>query len=488
MPPRNLVLLILATTACLSMWAVRGRDLPGRRFNEVFTLVEESALDPVDGETLFRAAVNGVVSKLDEHSAYLHGAERMHLEGLLDQQFGGVGLELAIDERSGEVVVVAPLVDGPAWRAGIAAGDRITAIDGGATRGVPLADIVAALRGRAGETVTLRVAAAAAPGTLDPAAADQPGTARDVPLVRDVVRVESVLGDHRRADGSWHWLLEGESRVALIRITSFGERTAAELDAALAASAAEAAADAGPDTGLRGIVIDLRGNAGGLVSAAVEVCDRFLDEGVIVATRGRRSAATSPAAESLPAQPDFRRATPGAAAIGVPMVVLIDGLTASAAEIVAACLQDHGRATVVGSRSFGKGTVQSILPLSDGDGLLKLTTSEYLRPRGGGIHRRAHDGDDAEWGVVPDSGCEVGPTAVAVERLRLWRQRRDAPLPAGRMPPPTSGPAGAALPREADEVLARALETFAAASGARPDLRGEKETPRDADDPAAAGD
>jgi hypothetical protein len=170
------------------------------------------------------------------------------------------------------------------------------------------------------------------------------------------------------------------------------------------------------------------------------------------------------------------------------MVVLIDGLTASAAEIVAACLQDHGRATVAGSRSFGKGTVQSILPLSDGDGLLKLTTSEYLRPGGGGIHRRAHDGDDSEWGVAPDSGCEVGPTAVAIEQLRQWRQRRDVPLPAGRTPPRTSGAVVQPLPRAADEVLARALELFALPSGAGPDLRGEKEASGDADEPATTGD
>ena len=156
----------------------------------------------------------------------------------------------------------------------------------------------------------------------------------------------------------------------------------------------------------------------------------------------------------------MRRATAGAALAEVPIAVLVDGLTARAAEIVAACLQDSGRAVVVGSRTFGKGTVQSIIPLSDGHGLLKLTTSEYLRPSRENIHRRREDDDNATWGVRPDAGCEVTPTAEAIERLREWRRAREIVPARGTSPAVVTE--SAMSPRAIDAVLARGLEAMAA--------------------------
>ncbi|NBW87650.1 MAG: S41 family peptidase, partial [Planctomycetia bacterium] len=257
-----------------------------------------------------------------------------------------------------------------------------------------------------------------------------------------MVRVESVLGDRRRADGGWNWMIEGEPHVSLVRISGFGEQTAAELTAALEAIVAE------PD--LRGLVLDLRGNPGGLLSAAVDVCDLFLEDGVIVITRGRQRAAAGDGDGVV----DVRRASAGSVLAGVPMVVLVDGLTASAAEIVAACLQDAGRAKVVGSRTYGKGTVQSILPLSDGRGLIKITTSEYLRPSRANIHRRSDDDDEDTWGVSPDAGCEIAPTAESTERVRRWRHGRDVVPPREADVHPQTGSA-AGLPRGIDAVLAR---------------------------------
>jgi carboxyl-terminal processing protease len=318
--------------------------------------------------------------------------------------------------------------------------------------------------------VVLQIAAPAAdpPPTLDPGIGGQHVVARrDVTLVRELIKTESVQGDRREPDGRWEWMIEGVPGVALVRVTTFGERTAEEL-----AAAADAIAETGDP---QGIVIDLRGNPGGLLSAAIDVCDLFLDDGVIVHTRGRKAAAPGEDAAI-----ETRRAAAGAKLAGVPMMVLVDGLTASAAEIVAACLQDSGRATLVGSRTFGKGTVQSILPLSDDRGLLKLTTSEYLRPSRANIHRRAGDGDDEPWGVSPDAGYEITPTAESNSRLTIWRRSRDAagPVPANRM----SG----GLPRDLDPVLARGLEGLSARGpiAGEPDLRGEKETSRDDDDPA----
>ena len=464
MPIRNLVFLAVAALVCLTAWAARERDARGRRFGEVLGHVDRAYLEPVDGESLFAAAVEAAVGRLDEHSAFLRDDDRDALESLLDQQFGGIGLELGVDDRTRALTVLAPLPGSPAWRAGIVAGDRIEAIDGTSTEGLPIREAVRRLRGRPGDPVRLRVASPPRGDTLDPSALPT-AAGRDVTLVRETVKVESVLGDRRRPDGSWDWMLEDEPGVAFVRNASFGDHTAADLDAALEAIERESAGR------LRGLVLDLRGNPGGLLSAACETCDRFLDEGVIVSTAGRRSAAGE--AEST----TVRRAEPGAAVPGVPLAVLVDGLTASAAEIVAACLQDHGRATVVGSRSFGKGTVQSILPLSDGRSLLKLTTSEYLRPSRVAIHRRPGDGDDAVWGVSPDAGYEIAPTAEQLERTRAWRRARDV---ADR------GAATAAAPRAADPVLATALRRFSAPPAAA-DLRGEKEAAGHADDAPPRG-
>ena len=202
------------------------------------------------------------------------------------------------------------------------------------------------------------------------------------------------------------------------------------------------------------IVLDLRGNPGGLLAAAVEVCDLFLDEGVIVSTRGRRIAADAGDDAAL----EMRRATRGAAVADLRMAVLVDGLTASAAEVVAACLQDHGRAIVVGSRTFGKGTVQSILPLSDGSGLVKLTTAEYFRPSRVNIHRRNDDDSRDAWGVTPDPGCELTPTRRQLESLDVWRRLRDTVPSKGIDADREASTSRTALPRHADPVLAKALD------------------------------
>ncbi|MDA0256052.1 MAG: S41 family peptidase [Planctomycetota bacterium] len=451
MPKRNIIL--LCATCLVSLIAVMARERggPGRRFGEVVAAIERHYIEPVEAERLVEVGLEAAVDQLDDNSAYLRGAGREALESSLDQRFGGVGLELVVDAAAGQPVVVSPVVDSPAWRAGLAAGDQIVAVDGRTTAGHPLRETVERLRGRVGEPVVLAVVSPRPVETLDPAAvAEATSAEREVRLIREVVEVESVYGDRRRPDGSWDWMLEGEPGVAYLRIDSFGERTAEEFAEALAAVAVE------PE--LRGLVIDLRGNPGGLLEAAVAVCDELLAEGVIVVTRGRGSGGDAVGSVS-----DQRRATSGAILEGVPLAVLVDSLTASAGEIVAACLQDTGRATIVGSRTFGKGTVQSLLPLSDGRGLLKLTTSEYLRPSLETIHRRPGADDAATWGVRPDEGYEAAPTAAAVERLRSWRRRRGMVPPRGA----TVSEAGPSpiLPREIDSVLARALEALDRGSG-----------------------
>jgi carboxyl-terminal processing protease len=423
-PKRNLILAAAILVSCVVAIVARDQTSAGRRFAEVLALVDRAYLKPVDDDDLVDAAIDAAVGRLDDHSEFVRGEGKVELEAALDQQFGGVGLELAIEAAGREPAVVSAVVGSPAWRAGIRPGDRLVAIDGRATAGLGLRQVVGLLRGEIGATVTVRVAAPAA-DTLDPAAT----TTRDVALVRELVELESVLGDRRRDDGTWDFMIEGEPGIALVRITSFGERTAAEFEAAVAL-----VADV-PD--LRALVLDLRGNPGGLLGAAVEVCDLLLDEGVVVVTRGRGDVA---------ATQGVRRANAGSRLAGVPILVLVDGLTASAAEIVAAALQDHGRGRIVGSRTFGKGTVQSILPLSDGRGLLKLTTAEFLRPAHASLPRLPEAG--AEWGVSPDEGLHVSLSAEAARAVQQWRRHRDAPA---------RGAAGTGTPREADPVLARAL-------------------------------
>ena len=463
MPKRNALFLFVALVTGLLAWLARDHAGHGRRFSEVMTAIERRYVEPVDQSRLFDAAMKGVFATLDAHSGFIAGSEQDDLNAVLDQEFGGVGLELAAE--AGQIVVRAPVGRSPAWRAGIARGDVIEAIDGAPTLGLPLHEVVDRLRGRPGTAVlvaTGRPRAQPITPTPDPTVAptrEPDMVRRSVALTRERIRTESVLGDRRLQDGTWNWWLEGEDGVALLRVVAFGERTAAEIRDALAAIATRC------DDGLRGVVLDLRGNAGGLLDAAVEVCDLFLDTGVIVSTRSG----------SEPPVP--MRATPGALLADVPVVVLVDGLTASAAEIVAACLQDSGRATIIGSRTFGKGTVQSLLPLSDGSATLKLTTAEYLRPSMASIHRSADDAPSATWGVNPAPEHQITPTRQQAEATAAWRQARDADVFADDRPPCCAAPSRAAmqpatvqaatptrsserLPREADTVLARALEAL----------------------------
>ena len=471
MPKRNLFVLIMMVVTAVVAWLARDRVGHGRRFAEVLGAIERTYLEPVDQQSLFDAAMEGVFSRLDEHSAFVVGDRRDQLESLLDQEFGGVGLELAKPDPHGGIAVVSPVFGSPAWHAGIVAGDQILAIDGVSTLPMPLVEAFRRLRGRPGAAVLLSVASPLAASSV---AEGADGSARDIALVREIVRTESVLGDRRHGDGTWEWMVEGEPAAATIRITNFGERTADELRRAVEAitsrmTGAEEQAEQQAEGHQQAegykqrpigvLILDLRGNAGGLLSAAVEVCDIFLDDGVIVSTKGRVLGGQG--AGDAETTGDVRRATRGAALADLPMAVLVDGLTASAAEVVAACLQDHGRAIVVGSRTFGKGTVQSILPLSDGSGLLKLTTSEYLRPSRANIHRRSDDNDsDIDWGVSPDRGCEITPTGRQIEALQAWRRIRDVVPAKGGMSGPAQSESQSSQPRRVDPVLAKAVDTL----------------------------
>ena len=443
---RNLLLLCLVIPACLLAWAAADRSGQGRRFAEVVKTVGQRYIEPVEQERLFQAAMAGVFATLDDESQYVEPHRLESITVPSAQESAGIGVELTVTEASHEVVVLAPVFGGPAWTAGVQPGDRILAIDGEPTRGLLLTDVVSRLRGSPASQLRLKVEQTAAAGSAA-------SLVRELQLTRRAIALESVRGDRRRADGRWEWWLEGEPGLAYIRITQFGERTSDDVAAVLATLMA-----AGPPQGL---IIDLRGNTGGLLDAAVQVCDLLLADGVIVTMNDRRF----PHGLTRPQQ-----ATSATMLPEVPLAILIDSQTASAAEVVAACLQDHARATVVGSRSYGKGTVQTVVPLPAGQSAIRLTTAEYRRPGGGLLERAAGAGSGEEWGVVPDAGFAFAPTGQQLERWLAWRRRRDRPqqVASDASSRPVADPA-AILPRHADPVLARSLAVFSqTASAGRP--------------------
>lgn len=322
-------------------------------FARVLSYVENNYVDRVDGETLVYGAIRGMLANLDPYTLFLSPDEYREIQADTSGEFGGLGIEIAA--RDGALVVVAPIDDTPAARAGLVSGDRLLAIDGESTKGMGVATAVRRLRGAPGTRVTLRIFRE---GFTEP---------RDLVLQRDRVRVASV--ESRLEPGG----------VGYVRIKSFQDRTDVHLAKALDELKRH---NGGP---LSGVVLDLRNNPGGLLDQAIRVADRFLLEGVIVTTQGRG-----------PAQRDEERAHPVDTEPGYPLVVLVNGGSASASEIVAGALQDHRRAVLLGSKTFGKGSVQSVIDLEDGSGL-KLTVARYHTPSGRSIH---------ETGIEPDVRVE----------------------------------------------------------------------------------
>lgn len=435
----NLLLICLVIPACLLAWVARDRSDLGKQFAAVVRQIDHRYIDSVDEGQLFKAAMNGLFASLDTNSRYIDAATYLDVSNALGQPSAGIGVEIATAKSPTGVIVVAPVPDGPACQAGLMAGDRILAINGQPVGDLSLQQVAEKLRGPAGTSLRLEVAAS--PGI----------NSRALTISRQPLSVASIQGDRRLADGRWDWWLEGEPGIALIRVSRFSEGTSTEI--------AEVLATLHLETPPSGLVLDLRGNPGGHFEAAVAVCDLFLNEGTIVTTNDRRQ--TSPRLT--------RQATPGDLLDGAEIIVLTDDLTASAAEIVAACLQDHGRATIVGSRSYGRGSVQSLLPLPDSATAIELTTSEYRRPSGAAIDRRPDATNDHPWGVIPDAGYALTLPREQLDRWRVWRHERDRPAAARGvfLQSTTNADPAATLPRHADAVLARGLRAFSAVVPAR---------------------
>jgi carboxyl-terminal processing protease len=358
-------------------------------FAEAVEQVEANYVRPVSRKELLETALQGMLQNLDPHSQFINTSEWKAFKRKIEGRFGGIGITVEMD-ATGRPRVVAPMVGTPAYEAGVLAGDLILEIDGEPTEGITPDRAVDALTGRPGTAVKLTVLHE---GDEKP---------EPITITRAIIDVPSVLGDARKPNDEWNFMIDKDRKIGYVRITSFIQNTTEELKKALAELRS---AD------MKGLILDLRDNPGGLLSAAVDVSDLFVDEGTIVSTKGRNTPKKTFEAHKEGNANDY------------PIVVLINQGTASAAEILSACLQDHHRAVVVGHRSFGKGSVQNIFDLDDGNSVLKLTVASYYRPSGKNIHRFKNAKKTDEWGVSPDDGMTVD---LSPQEYRAWAEARHA--------------------------------------------------------------
>ena len=371
-------------------------------FGDIFERVRSFYVDDTSDKELIESAINGMLQSLDPHSSYLNEESFRDMQVQTRGEFGGLGIEVTLEQ--GFVRVVSPIDDTPAARAGIEAGDFITHLDGVSVLGLNLADAVDKMRGRVGSDIKLTIRR-------------EGRESFDVTVTRDVIRIQSVRSR-----------VEGE--VGYLRITTFNEQT----DVGVAREIAKMREELGDS--MLGLVLDLRRNPGGLLDQAIKVSDAFLERGEIVSTRGRDD-------------DDAQRfnAKPGDLINGLPMVVLINGGSASASEIVAGALQDHRRAVIMGTQSFGKGSVQTIMPIP-GHGAMRLTTAAYFTPSGRSIQKT---------GVTPDIEVQQARIETAKEPTRLREEDLRNAREGDKVKPDNAATAGASQ-NPTDYQLARAID------------------------------
>jgi carboxyl-terminal processing protease len=450
MPRRNLAWLLgLAAAVTLGLVATHivswAQERQQRRdqnyelvglFVDVLNQVDDKYVTPLDADRkrkLVEDMINGGLDRLDPHSTFINPKDYKQFTKQSRGKFGGVGIQLGYDRANGmQLSVITPMVGTPAYEAGVQAGDLIVKIDGKTTENMRLNEAVDLIQGDPGQKITLTVLHE---GTKEPV---------DIEITRAVIEVPAVLGDVRKPGNprDWDYMLDRESKIGYIRLTAFSETAAAEMRQAVEDLQRQ---------GARGLVIDLRNNPGGLLRAAVEIADLFLTEGRIVSTKGRNQReevyeAKEPGTLMEPAK-DY------------PIAVLVNRYSASASEIVSAALQDHHRAVIVGERSYGKGSVQNIIPMENQTSALKLTTASYWRPSGKNIHRFPDSKDTDEWGVKPDPGFEVKLTDE--ERVAYFTYRRDRDVIHGKggAPAPSKPPA-AENDKEKDKDKAKEKKPF----------------------------
>ena len=347
----------------VAAWAQEGGRAETYRllnlFGDVFERVRAEYVEPVNDRDAIENAIQGMLSSLDPHSSYLNQRSFRDMQTQTRGEFGGLGIE--VTQEGGYIKVISPIDETPAARAGVRPGDFITHLNGTSVQGLTLQEAVDQMRGQRGTQIKL---------TIRRQGAERP---IELTLTRDVIRPQVVRFRLENGD------------LGYVRVTSFNEQTEAGLRRALQQLKGQATG------GLKGLILDLRNNPGGLLDQSIAVSNAFLSQGEIVSTRGRNADETQ-----------RYNARPGDLSKGKPVIVLINGGSASASEIVAGALQDHKRATIVGTRSFGKGSVQTIIPLGQANGALRLTTARYYTPSGRSIQAKGIDPDIQILQDVPD--------------------------------------------------------------------------------------
>lgn len=420
MPKRNLVWLLVVVAVGTGLWVwphtIVRRDLFYNTFGTLYDVqmeIHRKYVEEVQDSKLLRGAIRGMLRELDPYSDYFDAEEYPQFHKRTTGQFYGIGVEVAI--VSGALTIISPIEDTPAFKAGLRTGDRILQIDGESTRDMTLSHAVNRIGGEAGTEVRLKIVAM---GEIEP---------RDVVIKRGLVTLQSVKGYRQAETEPSKDFIDRDAGIGYVRLTAFEENTAQQLDVAVGRMT---------QAGLKALVIDVRDNPGGLLKSAVEVVDRFLSEGRIVSTKGRTSTE-----EVWPATSGFDYPN------RVPLVILVNDGSASASEILSGALRDHKRATLVGERTFGKGSVQTLVEMDKGASALKLTTSYYYLPSGERIHGH---------GVAPD-----------VE-VKLTREEKEALMSLPLIVTTTQGAtqtAPASRPAIRDRQLEKAVEILRAKLG-----------------------
>lgn len=361
-----------------------------RLFADALHEIESNYVEELDREALIEAAIAGMLSELDQHSSYIPPEELRRFRGSIENEYGGIGVQVSIEDN--RLQVISPYFGSPAYEKGILAGDTILEIEGHSTEGMTLEEAVELTTGKLGTPVRLKIKHAHNEAT------------EDLDIKRAIIKLETVLGDRRLDDDHWSYTIEGHEQIGYVRLTGFGRTTAAELLEVIKELEANE---------MKGLILDLRFNPGGLLSSAIQISDLFLDEGRIVSTRGRNTLPQSWDAHDDELADDY------------PIAILVNRYSASASEIVSACLKDNHRAVVIGERTYGKGSVQNVIPLEEGTRALKLTTASYFRPNGKNIHRKEDASENDEWGVKPDDGFTIEQTDDELTAYLLARRERD---------------------------------------------------------------